>query len=192
MVPINRRLWRAVYCMTDLFLTPFFKLNVGGTHHIPSCRGCILLPKHQRWQDIPLLGLAAGRPLYYVAKYELFQNSSIRQLLLALGGIPLNREQPLNTRKSFRACVEALAQGEGLTLFPEGTYFQNRMGQGRSGMLRYILNRVSVPLIPVGIQYRRLGWREEVFIRFGAPIKDTQDPAVLSQVMIRIAELSGL
>lgn len=190
--PIPHQLWNAAYCVTHALLAPFFRMNVMGAHFIPAEEGFILLPKHQCWQDIPLLGIAVGQPLYYVAKYELFRYPLIHWLARSLGGIPLNRERPIQTRWSFRAAVEVLEKGNGLVLFPEGTYFQNSMGSGRSGMMRFILNRVQVPLIPVGIKYTPNRRRQEVRIRFGAPIKFDGSPAVMDRVMGHIAVLSGL
>lgn len=191
-IPISRQLWNATYFMTRILFAPFFRMNIDGAHFVPDNGGCILLPKHQCWQDIPLLGMAVGKPLYYVAKYELFDLSFARRLLQALGGIPLNRERPIQTRWSFRATVEVLKKGKTLVIFPEGTYFQNDMGDGRGGMLRFILNRVQVPLIPVGIQYFPGRLRREVCIRFGAPIKKSESATVLHEVMAEIASLSGL
>jgi 1-acyl-sn-glycerol-3-phosphate acyltransferase len=192
MNPINLRLWSAAYCVANALFPPFFKIKASGTDQIPSKKGFILLPKHQRWQDIPLLGMSAGRPLYYVAKYELFRYPVVCDLLKSLGGIPLNRKRPVNTRWSLRAVIKALKSGHGIALFPEGTYFYNRLGQGRSGMLRYILKHIQVPLIPVGIQYGPFQLRQEVCIRFGAPIKELYSSDLMDQIMAAIGKLSGL
>ena len=75
-------------------LSVFFRLRVEGLSHLPGRGGVVLLPKHQRWEDIPLLGLAVPRPLHYVAKQELFLNPLSRWLMTSLGGIPLNRKRP--------------------------------------------------------------------------------------------------
>jgi len=55
-----------------LCLYPFFRIQVYGLENLPGKNAFILLPKHQRWEDIPLLSLATPRPLYYIAKHELF------------------------------------------------------------------------------------------------------------------------
>ncbi len=191
-VTLNHQLWKGAYWVADTLLTPFYQLKISGAHNIPENGGFLLLPKHQRWQDIPLLGLAAARPLYYVAKYELFQYPMIDPLLRCLGGIPLNRKRPINTRWSFRASVDALKKGDGLVLFPEGTYFQKSMGTGRSGMLRFILHRVHVPLIPVGIEYASGHRPKKVFVRFGSPVHDSFRPGLMDQMMNDIARLSRL
>jgi 1-acyl-sn-glycerol-3-phosphate acyltransferase len=57
-----------------ILLSPFFCLETEGIENLPQKSAFVLLPKHQRWEDIPLVGLATPRPLYYIAKYELFKN----------------------------------------------------------------------------------------------------------------------
>jgi 1-acyl-sn-glycerol-3-phosphate acyltransferase len=188
-------LWRLAKLAAQCVFTPFFELKVTGTRNLTGSNAVVVLPKHQCWQDIPLLGLASPRPLYYVAKYELFRRPWINRSLVALGGIPLNRSRPLQSRQSFKKVVALLRQNQGVVLFPEGTYYPGRMGTGRIGMLGYILKRVTVPLVPVGVRYDRSKWRRRVWIRFGRPVPI--DPlkkrdAVLNRIMQEIARLSGL
>jgi len=88
-----------------------------------------------------------------------------------------------------------LNEGEGVVVFPEGTYYPNRMGPGKGGILKLIISRLALPLIPVGIRYRREGFRTRVTVSFGAPIYHAKQKAseeTLDQIMAAIAELSGL
>ncbi|MBW1798167.1 MAG: 1-acyl-sn-glycerol-3-phosphate acyltransferase [Deltaproteobacteria bacterium] len=178
-----------------ILLSPFFRLKTDGTENLPRNSAFILLPKHQRWEDIPLLALATPRPLYYVAKYELFTNPLSNWYLRSVGGIPLNRQRPLESRRSIKALIEFLKEGEGIVVFPEGTYYRGRMGPGQTGMVRLILSRLKVPFIPVGINYSRKGARTLVRIRFGNAIYgDSSAPAneFLDRIMKEIAQLSGM
>ena len=183
-----------VRSMGKVFLLPIFKLKTGGQENLPSRSGFILLPKHQRWEDIPLLGLATPRPLYYMAKYELFLNPLSSWFLSSLGGLPLNRSRPIESRQSLRTMVGLLEKGEGIVVFPEGTYYRNRMGPGQVGLIRMILSRSSVPFIPVGINYAAKSARTLVEINFGRPIYEGSSDRVesfLDQMMKEIARLSG-
>ena len=78
MTPLVRERNHSVFWITrimaKLLLSPFFQIETGGIEHLPKKSAFILLPKHQRWEDIPLLGVVTPRPLYYIAKYELFMN----------------------------------------------------------------------------------------------------------------------
>ena len=194
---MGRRGW--VFWITKtlgrVLLNPFFHLKTGGVKNLPQESAFILLPKHQRWEDIPLLGLATPRPLYYVAKSELFNNALSSWFLRSLGGIPLNRQRPLESRQSLKSLIAFLTEGEGAVVFPEGTYYRNKMGPGHLGIVRLILSRLPLPFIPVGIRYSRKRLRTLVEINFGKPFyakPETPASKLLEHMMKEIAELSGL
>ena len=191
----NRGLLQIFRFLVKILLLPFFRLETDGLHNLPRDSAFILLPKHQRWEDIPLLGLATPRPLYYIAKYELFKNTLSNRFFSAMGGIPLNRQRPLESRRFLQATIQLLEKGEGVVIFPEGTYYRNKMGPGQTGMVRFVLSRLKLPFIPVGINYAANGWRTRVRINFGKAFHT--DPSLaadtfVSRMMQEIAALSGL
>ena len=172
-----------------------FSLKSNGSENLPKNSAFILLPKHQRWVDIPLLGLASPRPLYYIAKHELFRNPLTNWFIRSLGGIPLNRQRPIESRGTLKAMIEFLEEGEGVVIFPEGTYFRNAMGPGHIGIVRHIIPRLTLPFIPVGINYSGKGLRTLVRINFGKPIYTHSKISVnifIDEIMKEIAQLSGL
>ena len=178
-----------------LLFAPFNAIKVEGAGYIPRDGGFLLLPKHQHWVDIPYLGMACSRPLCYVAKVELFKSRLGNRFFRALGGIPLDRRRPIATRHSLRAVRNALLAGHGVVLFPEGTYVPGRMGDGRSGLLRYLIKNTPVPLVPVGIAYTVKDARRTVTLRFGKaqlPDKAGRVERLLNEILGRIAALSGL
>jgi 1-acyl-sn-glycerol-3-phosphate acyltransferase len=178
-----------------ILLLPFFCLKTYGKENLPQKSAFVLLPKHQRWEDIPLLGLGTPRPLYYVAKHELFKTPLSSWFFRGLGGIPLNRERPLESRKFLRAMIEILKRGEGFVVFPEGTYYRGTVGPAHVGVIRLILSHLELPFVPVGINYMRKGWRTVVTINFGKPVYANSRASAsefLDLVMADIAQLSGL
>jgi 1-acyl-sn-glycerol-3-phosphate acyltransferase len=180
---------------TKALLKPFFRIEVVGAEHLPGDCAFVLLSKHQRWEDIPLLGLATPRPLYYIAKYELFKNVFGSWFFHSLGGIPINRQRPLESRRFLQATIELLKKGEGFVIFPEGTYYRNKMGPGQIGMVRFVLSRLTLPFIPVGINYATGRWRTRVRIHYGNAFH--AEPALpanlfVDRMMRQIADLSGL
>jgi 1-acyl-sn-glycerol-3-phosphate acyltransferase len=187
-----------VYRLTRLLsrssLCLLFAVRREGVHHLPEAGGFVLLPKHQRWEDIPLLALACPRPLYYVAKTELFATALKRRIITALGGIPLDRQRPMASRDHLRAMTRILSSGEGIVVFPEGTYYPDRMGSGRIGVVRMLLSRIKGPFIPVGIRYVRGPWRTRVHIRFGEGLYGPSKSGSVhfaGRMMREIAKLSG-
>ena len=189
------RICRVIRAFSRVSFSLFYRLETEGDKYLPRENAFILLPKHQCWQDIPIIALATPRPLYYIAKHELFKNRFAGWFLKSLGGIPLNREQPLKSRDSIRAMIEFLENGEGVVVFPEGTYYKDKVGPGKAGMVRLLVSRLSFPLIPVGINYSRRGFRILVQVCFGKPIypdEETSPNSTLEAVMRQIALLSGL
>jgi 1-acyl-sn-glycerol-3-phosphate acyltransferase len=184
----------AVKLILKLLLFPFFRLEVSGLRNLPRNSAFILLPKHQRWEDIPFTGFAVPRQLYFIGKQELFKTSFTDRFFKAIGGIPLNRQKPIASRRYLMASIRMLEKGEGLVLYPEGTYFRKKMGPGHTGMLRFILARLSMPLIPVGIRYSLAGWRIHVKVAIGRVTYqrpfETADRLLL-RLMGEMAALSG-
>ena len=186
---------RLTRILARIFLSPFFRIRTSGLENLPKHRAFILLPKHQRWEDIPLLSIATPRYLYYIAKHELFVNPVLGRFLFALGGLPLNRTRPLESRQSLKVMVRYLKNGEVIVIFPEGTYFKERIGAGHMGLIRLVRSRSRFPFIPVGIKYTKKFVRQHVQINFGEPIQD--DPTIraedlLHRIMTEIARLSDL
>ena len=195
-VPVKRSTaaYAAVKLILKILLFPFFRLEVSGLQNLPRDSAFILLPKHQRWEDIPFTGFAVRRQLYFVGKQELFKNRFTDRFFKAIGGIPLNRLKPIESRRYLLASIRMLEKGEGLVVYPEGTYFRKRMGPGHTGMLRFILARLSLPLIPVGIRYCLAGWRIHVRVAIGrVTYQRPFEPAdrLLVRLMGEMAALSG-
>jgi len=177
------------------FLSPFFKTNIRGIENIPEKESFVLLPKHQRWEDIPLIAISIERPLYFVAKQELFNNFLSKRVIAMLGGLPLDREKPNRSRFTFSAVLHKLKHKEGVVIFPEGTYYKNCMGSGRTGFIRMIYSNVRTVFLPAGIKYSDAPGRKSVDITFGIPVgndKFSNPKELLDYAMNEIAGLSGL
>jgi len=197
-IPVGERIL-PVYNLTKIFsafvLRPFFRLQVIGHINIPEKGPFLLLPKHQRWEDIPLLSMAIARPLYYIAKHELFRNPLSRWFISSLGGMPLNRVNPSESIQSVKKLFDLLNNGEGIVIFPEGTYYKDRMGKGHKRLIRMILSRYMTPLIPVGIIYSKGRNRIHVRIEIGRPVLPESSCNInegIELAFIEIARLSGL
>jgi 1-acyl-sn-glycerol-3-phosphate acyltransferase len=68
----------------------YFRLRRLGTEHIPE-GGVILASNHRSFLDPFAIGCCLGRPIYFVAKEELFRNPLIGWLLNCLGAFPIKR-----------------------------------------------------------------------------------------------------
>jgi len=154
----------------------FYQIETERKTRLPDQGPVIILPKHQYWTDIPIISLAFEPLLYFVAKQELFKYPLIRNYLSFLGGLPVDRKQSIRSLDSFKALVSLLKAGEKIVIFPEGTYFRNEVGSGKSRLLQMILRFQAelgypIPFVPVGIRYgERSRWRRRVEVCIGSPL----------------------
>jgi 1-acyl-sn-glycerol-3-phosphate acyltransferase len=192
------------YCLsrwlTRQTLGRYFTLRVEGLEHLPAQGPVIICPKHQRWEDIPVIGMALPPPLHYIAKAELFQQPLVRELLGAWGGVPVDRQNPRATLSSFKRLLPLLSQGAYIVLFPEGTYFKGRVGPGKQRLIQLLLKLQGqeslgfLPFVPVGVAYEPRAWGYTVHVKLGPPLVapgPRQAPALTDALMAGIARLSG-
>ncbi len=193
-----------IYKCIRAFGYPFFhlvyRLQIRGQDHIPRQGPGIFVPKHQFWTDIPIVGLAAWKPVSYIAKQELFVHAGIRHFLTLLGGIPLDRGNPVKSLNSFRTMEKLLKEKDWIVLFPEGTYYPNVMGQGKHRLIQKILrfqnkSLNAIPFVPIGIRYLERTFRTEVRVNIGPPLySDAEEKAeeFTWEILKEIARLSAL
>ncbi len=191
-----------VYSLTrkvaKLVLPFFYQIETEAKGTLPDDGPVVILPKHQHWTDIPLVGLALQPPLYFVAKKELFRFPLLRHYVSLGGGIPVDREKSIRTLDSFKKLLTLLKANETIVIFPEGTYFRNIVGAGKSRLLRMILKyqeelKQKIPFIPIGIQYgERKGWRRRVKISIGSPLYAESESEAISLTDRAMEEISRL
>lgn len=176
----------------------FYRIETEMKITLPDHGPMIILPKHQYWTDIPIVSLAFKPLLYFVAKRELFKYPLIRHYLSLSGGLPVDRKQSIRTLDSFKTLFSLLRAGEKIVIFPEGTYFRNEVGSGKSRLLQMILRfqlelGYPIPFIPVGIRYgERLGWRRRVEVCIGTPLFAEKESDAIPLTHRAMEEISHL
>jgi glycerol-3-phosphate dehydrogenase (NAD(P)+) len=187
-----------VYWLARAFLQPFFhiyfRMSRIGREHIPTEGPVILAANHRSFLDPFVIATMVRRPMYYVAKKELFLRPWQAWILNALGAFPVDRgagdEQMIDTAKAI------LARGDIVLIFPEGTRIRpGALGQPKRGVGRLALE-TGVPVVPVaviGTEDVRKGWRirpRKVRIRAGRvlrfPLVPDASPGVATAVTERI------
>ena len=106
---------------------------------------CVVAANHESVLDPPLLALAADQPLRFLAKAELWRSPAGAWLMDALGGIPVERGS--GDRRALERAAAALAAGESVAIFPQGTVLG---GPWTRGAARLALE-TGAPLVPVRI-----------------------------------------
>jgi 1-acyl-sn-glycerol-3-phosphate acyltransferase len=197
---LSPNFYRLSRWLTRQTLGRIFSLRVQGLEHLPARGPAIICPKHQRWEDIPVIGMALPPPLHYIAKVELFRQPCVRELLGAWGGVPVDRRRPRATLSSFKRLLPLLSQRAYIVLFPEGTYVPGGVGPGKHRLIQLLLKLQGqnglalLPFVPVGVSYqpRPHGWKVEVQV--GPPLslrEPKQAPVLTAALMEQIRRLSG-
>jgi 1-acyl-sn-glycerol-3-phosphate acyltransferase len=181
-----------------------YRLNIEGRENLPAEGPAIILPKHQFWSDVPIVGLALWRPASFIAKQELFVYPVIRQFITLLGGVPIDRLKPVKSLDSFRYVERLLQEGDFIVLYPEGTYYPHCMGRGKHRFIKRFLDfqekngrreENPIPFVPMGIQFAEGNFRSPVTVKIGKPLfaRGGEEALVFTDlIMEQIARLSGL
>jgi 1-acyl-sn-glycerol-3-phosphate acyltransferase len=147
---------------------------------IPAEGPVVLAANHESILDPFFLGTVTPRPIRYLTKAELFRSPVVGWVLRSLGGIPVRRQGDMG--RAADAGLGALANGEVVGIFPQGTCLPYRDRPFRRGAARLAL-AAGAPLVPVllvaterALQPRthRVGF-PEVTIAVGEPLLPEDD-----------------
>jgi 1-acyl-sn-glycerol-3-phosphate acyltransferase len=191
---VNPVLYRLVRLTFVPFFLVYFRMARIGRDHLPASGPLLLASNHRSFLDPFLIGTLVRRPVYYMAKRELFENRLVAWLLSRLGAFPVDRNTgDLEAMETARRILE---RGDCVVLFPEGTRVRpGPPGSPRRGVGRLAL-QTGAPVAPVavsGTDEVRRGWRirpRKVRLRVGAamlfPTLATPTPALAARVTDRV------
>ncbi|MGB9742663.1 MAG: lysophospholipid acyltransferase family protein [bacterium] len=183
--------WRLAWLATYPLARLFFRLRVSGReelHSLGNRTGIIIAANHSSNFDPLIVGWAAAREIYFLAKEELFRYRPFAWLISKWNALPISRAGM--DIAALRRCSTLLRKKRTLVLFPEGTRSPTgELGSFKPGVgMLAVLN--SVPVVPcliAGVNRSIISWlvdrdfvrrglrsRPEISIpivvRFGAPV----------------------
>ena len=192
---VNRPFYRLVrFFFLPFFLTWFRQQRIG-SDHVPNEGPVIFAANHRSFLDPFAISGSSKRPLYFVAKKELFEKNRLQTWFISsLGAFPIDRGA--SDEDSMATARRILERGDGVMIFPEGTRVRpGPIGHPRRGVGRLALETGAtvIPVAIIGSEDVRRGWRirpRKVRVRCGAPLRfpkvDSPSPALAKAVTDRI------
>lgn len=113
----------------------FFSYRVVGKEKLVTDGPVVIASNHESFLDPPLVGVAYGKSIYYLARKTLFRGFGA-WLYPRLNSIPVDQERPDMT--SLKTIIKLLKQGNQVVVFPEGartTDGELQPGQPGTGLI---------------------------------------------------------
>ncbi|HEY8582439.1 MAG TPA: 1-acylglycerol-3-phosphate O-acyltransferase [Capillimicrobium sp.] len=171
---VNPLVYWLVRAVFQPFFHLYFRLSRIGREHVPQDGPMIIAANHRSFLDPFVIGTLVRRPIYFVAKQELFRKPIVAWFLNSLGAFPIDRGNA--DGDAMATAREILERGDVVVIFPEGTRVRpGALGSPKRGVGRLALE-TGVPVLPVaviGTEAIRRGWRirpHKVRIRVGSPL----------------------
>lgn len=139
---------RALFALAGM--TP----RVQGLQHLPH-GPCVLVSNHASYLDGVILVAALPRRVAFVAKRELQESRIAGPYLRRLGAVFVERFEAARAVEDAQAIADAVARGEPVCVFPEGTFVR------QPGLLPFHLGgflaaaHAGVPVVPVVLRGSR-------------------------------------
>ncbi len=164
------------------------EVAVTGRERLPRAGSTLLVANHPNALLDPLvLRVALARPLRFLGKSTLFRNPLSRLTMESFGGIPVYRPRdaaagggdPAQNDQTFALCRAALARGEPMALFPEGTSHSDpELRPLKTGAARIALSAcaehpdLELAIVPAGLHFdRKATFRSRVLVAVGEPLR---------------------
>jgi 1-acyl-sn-glycerol-3-phosphate acyltransferase len=165
-------LWQFLYVLITILKLLLCRLRVEGREHVPPTGGCIVASTHTHGPDYVILGYAAPRQLYYMAKAEIFQvHPWLSKFLWGVGTFPVQRGR--SDIGAMQAAERIVQSGHALGMFPEGTRSPDaRLTKGKTGVARIAL-ATGAPVVPAAVINAPALFKQRrptITVRFGPPI----------------------
>ncbi|MGA2322060.1 MAG: lysophospholipid acyltransferase family protein [Solirubrobacteraceae bacterium] len=191
---VNPFLYWTLRALVVPFFLVYFRMRRIGREHLPRRGPLLLASNHRSFLDPFVIGTLVRRPVYYMAKRELFEKRWQAWLLNGLGAFPVDRG--VGDGEAMNTAREILAQGDCVVVFPEGTRVRpGPLGEPRRGVGRLALETGApvVPIAVIGTADVRRGWRirpRKVRLRVARPLRfptvEETSPALAAAVTERI------
>jgi 1-acyl-sn-glycerol-3-phosphate acyltransferase len=183
-----------------ILFTLFGPFRVKRRDRFPKEGGILILSNHLSDVDPIAVHLACPRPVYFMAKSELFDMFLIGRVIRWFKAFPVKRGEP--DRTSIKKAVALLKAGHVVCVYPEGELSESTDLLPFKPGIALIVRMAGVPVIPLGLKRTNsilpygsllprpaLGWVEALW---GAPKSFGKDATAEEIVAWAEEEVIGL
>ena len=152
--------WALTWVITYPIFRWLFGIRIHDRRLIPKKKAVLIAANHMSFADPPLMGHAAKRECFFLAKEELFaQSRFFRWLIACFNAIPIKRGKAFDIQL-FRKINQLIRKGQAIILFPEGTRsLKGTFLPFKSGVGMLAL-RYNIPVVPTYIKNTHRPWHE--------------------------------
>jgi 1-acyl-sn-glycerol-3-phosphate acyltransferase len=192
--------WRLLFPPVRWIVMHITRIEMLGRDHVPASGAFIVVANHVNWKDPPVVSVALGIPIRWMAKSEVFGWPIIGFLLRGVGNFGIRRGE--SDRRAMQLAMKVLERGLPLGVFPEGHRSERRaLLRGRPG-ISLLAEKTDALIVPCGIAgtptpFVGLIGRKRIRLAFGTPFRISDLPAEIRHdrqaatdaIMLRIAAL---
>ncbi len=173
-----------------------YNIKIYGRENVPKNSNVIYAGNHVSYIDPPLVTLATGKPIAYMAKQELFHDKSwlLRWLVHTLGGFAVNREKP--EIATFKTVKSIFNTSWSLGIFPQGKIVkEHEVAHVHKGFIMFA-KKFKADIVPVGIKgfdgYAKKLFEKHITVTVGKPISYTlPEDEIIKEWTRQICEYTG-
>lgn len=152
--------WMIGWSIVGPTLRFLFGVRVHGRSYVPRKGAVLIASNHMNFIDPPLVGHAAGRECFFLAKEELFaQSRFFRWLIAYFNAIPIKRGKAFDMHL-FKEAYRLIKKKQAIILFPEGTRSLNGTFLPFKSGVGMLALRYKIPVVPAYIKNTNRPWQE--------------------------------
>ncbi len=187
------------FMIRPIFIS-LLRINVEGIENIPTEKGCILASNHRSNLDPFVLNTISPRPIFFMAKQELFKIPLFGWIIKKAGAIPVKRNR--RDIGALKQAVNLINEGYCIGIFPEGTRAKPGEFRKPQSGIGLIVSKTDSPVIPikiegtdliypVGSKFPKIG-KSTIRVKIGKPItinRQMDYSDIAEYIMERIKQL---
>jgi len=155
--------------LCNLVISILFRINVTGLEYFPEKGPVIVYSNHKSMWDPVIIGCILKRPVYFMAKEELFKIPVFGFILKHINAFPVKRGTP--DRSAIKRSLQVLAENRVLGIFPEGHRIKaGELSEPEPGIAMIYSKCRNAWMVPTAIKanYR---WFSRIDVVIGKPVK---------------------